>query len=224
MSAPNNSPPPPPLHSWNPFRRKKNSSPESVITVSSGSSSEEEAQRAQDEAKASVQATALAQAQALLAQSKAQLRAQGATEAEIAEWLLIREKYLQLVNSAIQATFVNNSTQCVLAEGLTRHDRTNQYRIVPLGRRHRKIAAHVAAWMIHNIQVKPNDPMQVSHLCHHGQCIYPPHLFLETAVVNRARNMCIGWKWVTCPGTPGAVCGHSFNPCPHVPQCVLPQQ
>lgn len=58
---------------------------------------------------------------------------------------------------------------------------------------------------------------QVSHLCHNPACFNDKHLIIETPAANQQRSMCKGWQPVTCP----CGCGHTFNPCPHTPQCVI---
>ena len=63
------------------------------------------------------------------------------------------------------------------------------------------------------------SPYQVSHLCHQPTCFNPEHLVVETREENLARNRCIGWTWLTCP----CPCGVKFNPCTHIPKCILPQ-
>jgi len=149
----------------------------------------------------------------------AALIAQGATAAEIIQWHTIEAAYNSLI---ARRRWVNTSTNvigCHLTDSfLARQDQNKPYRRLPLGARHQHVNAHVAAYMITNLAVQPPAGMQVSHLCHNGSCVNRTHLVLETAVQNRARNICQGWTFIVCP----CGCNHLFNPCQHLPQCILP--
>jgi hypothetical protein len=63
-----------------------------------------------------------------------------------------------------------------------------------------------------------NNNYEVSHLCHNTDCINAEHVRLESKELNADRNRCNGQSWITCP----CGCEHTFNPCKHEPQCILP--
>jgi len=149
----------------------------------------------------------------------AALTAQGANAAEVKEWHSIEAAYNSQVVRRRYVGNATNATNCQLTDGfLPRQDANKPYRRLALGGRHQHVNAHVAAYMVHNLVIQPPAGWQVSHLCHVGSCVNPAHLTLEMAAANRARNICQGWTHITCP----CGCNHRFNPCRHVPQCVLP--
>ena len=153
-----------------------------------------------------------------LAQVNAALRAQGANAADLAEWHQIEYHYNTEVVRRRYTGNMTNITNCHLATFLPLQQAGKPYRRLALGARHQHINAHVAAYMIHNLVLRPPVGWQVSHLCHNGGCVNPGHLYLETAAANRARNMCQGWTHIVCP----CGCNFLFNPCQHRPQCILP--
>src|ERR1700761_8773135 len=62
---------------------------------------------------------------------------------------------------------------------------------------------------------------QVSHLCHNGSCFNPDHLVVESAALNKARNVCQGQVMTICN------CGLIYNSCCHgsvemMKKCLLP--
>jgi len=149
----------------------------------------------------------------------AALTAQGANAAEVKEWHTIEAACNSQVVRRRYVGNATNATNCQLTDGfLPRQDANKPYRRLALGGRHQHINAHVAAYMVHNLVVQPPAGWQVSHRCHVGSCVNPAHLTLEMAAANRARNICQGWTHIACP----CGCNHRFNPCRHVPQCVLP--
>ena len=142
------------------------------------------------------------------------LVAAGASPDEIHKWHDVETAYWTQLG---RRSWPSHALNCHLAVHLALHDASKPYRSLPLGARHQKIAAHVAAYMVNNVVLKPTGGLQVSHLCHNGGCVNPDHLLPETRAENLARNMCQGWKLVTCP----CPCAVRFNPCPHQPQCLL---
>lgn len=67
--------------------------------------------------------------------------------------------------------------------------------------------------------LKKSKDDHVSHLCHQRTCFNAAHLVVESSKKNRDRNKCIGWTYINCP----CPCNHKFNPCNHIPQCILPK-
>lgn len=152
-------------------------------------------------------------------EEKQYLRNNLATTEEIDYFKLVRDKWRALN----QSEFKTNSIDCILAckavKGLCIHNNVSakEYYNLNLGQRHRYEYAHRAAYMMATKTLIPKSS-EVSHLCHHGNCVNPEHLILESAEMNRSRNKCIGWTWIPCPH-----CNGRFNPCPHNPKCILPQ-
>lgn len=55
-----------------------------------------------------------------------------------------------------------------------------------------------------------HDNYTVSHLCHHGECLNPAHLVLESLAANKSRNTCSGNH--TCSHNPKCLCtGHEYD-------------
>jgi len=156
-----------------------------------------------------------AQSTARHQQIEAQLRMAGADADEIRYWWTVDGAFRRaLVGHGV---YPNSPTECKLAINLTQQMKGKDYRVIPLGSRHQKEYAHIAAYMTSRVVAKPTQGMQVSHLCHHGECVNPVHLALETREQNLDRNKCQGWTWIRCPH------GELFNPCQHNPQCLLPR-
>ena len=153
-----------------------------------------------------------------VAQVNAALTSQGANAADIRGWHQIEAAYNANVVRKRYVGNLTNVTNCQLATFLPLQEAGKPYRRLALGARQQHINAHVASYMITNLLLRPAAGWQVSHLCHNGSCVNQPHLCLETAAQNRARNMCQGWTHIVCP----CGCNHRFNPCPHQPQCILP--
>jgi len=82
----------------------------------------------------------------------------------------------------------------------------------------RYLPVHAMAYFTFNPNEDP-EGKDVSHLCHCRECINPRHLILETQAENLDRNRCIGTKWMKCPRHPEE---EPWNPCSHLPQCILP--
>ena len=95
----------------------------------------------------------------------AALRAQGANQAEIAEWHNIEQHYNSTVARRNYAGNLTNAVGCHLATFLTRQEAGKDYRRLPLGQRHAHINAHVAAYMIEHLKVKPPAGWQVCLTC-----------------------------------------------------------
>lgn len=147
------------------------------------------------------------------------LTAKGLDADERKEWHSIEAAYNANVVRRRYVGAATNAINCHLTDAfLPRQDQNKPYRRLALGVRHQHINAHVAAYMVHNLEGRPPAGQQVSHLCHNGSCVNPAHLILETAAANRARNICQGWTHIVCP----CGCNHRFNPCVHNPQCILP--
>jgi hypothetical protein len=146
------------------------------------------------------------------------LLTQGATRDDIARFHQIEAAYNSQVVRRNYVGQLTNPVGCHLATFLVLQQAGKDYRRLALGARQQHINAHVAAYMVSNLVAVIPAGMQVSHLCHHGECVNPAHLLLETAAQNRARNICQGWTYLVCP----CGCNHRFNPCHHQPQCILP--
>jgi len=150
-----------------------------------------------------------------VATAEAKLRSEGATPDEIRYWWLVESSVRRHMPAS--RVYPPNATQCKFAVQLAKQDAGSDYRVLPLGARHQKEYAHIAAFMIANIVPKPLAEEQISHLCHHGECVNSEHLIKEGQEGNLDRNKCVGWTWIRCPH------GTLFNPCQHTPQCILPQ-
>ncbi len=113
-----------------------------------------------------------------------------------------------------------NSTGCFLATKKPNKGRKGwvKCKVEPLSKK--EYYVHQLAFRLRYPNSKSFEPgKQISHLCHNPRCFNADHLITESAKSNRDRNLCNGWKWITCPFDET----HSFNPCTHRPQCILPK-
>lgn len=117
---------------------------------------------------------------------------------------------------------VYNSTGCLLAAKTPNKGEKAGWVKCKVGGQRTEYYIHHLALIAANRQQDlqgVSEGKQVSHLCHNRTCFQPDHLVVEDAKVNRERNKCQGWTWITCP----CGCNYKFNPCTHSPQCILPQ-
>lgn len=131
-----------------------------------------------------------------------------------------QKKYQELQGQAKRDALTN----CLVAQDVNNQDKRPKVKLPNTREEHKgeKLQMYVHHLVfIANLNEDPTHLTQqdyeVSHLCHNVNCINAEHLRWESKDLNADRNRCHGQSWVTCP-----CCSHTFNPCKHNPQCILP--
>jgi len=115
------------------------------------------------------------------------------TQVDYDHWRTVRAAFNRKL---IESPPLRTPLGCQIAAEWTQQDSKNEYRVLPLGRRHYKEYAHIAAWMLDQYEAKPPAGTEVSHLCHTPSCVCGEHLWAESRAENLDRNKCKGWTWI----------------------------
>ena len=136
---------------------------------------------------------------------------------------MVRETLAHYLDSS--QTVAVASTGCLLSKKGTNKARGKGYAKAKLrgsGIRREFYLHHLVVLMKANgeehIKLVGDGKHEVSHLCHQSTCINHDHIVVETKQQHKQRQACHGSTWVSCP-----CCEHSFSPCKHDPQCILPR-